>query len=134
MSDVDGRLDPFDYRLPKEAIARFPPEERDGGRLLVSTPSGWVDGSVRDLVKQFSEGDVLVVNYTRVLSARMFAQRETGGRVELLLLNSGQGPIEAMVRPSRKIRVGECLNLLDRDGDSTSFSATVGEATLGGGR
>jgi len=134
MGDSDPRLDPFDYVLPDGAIARFPPTDRDGGRLLRGTGLGWVDGVIGDMVDGFSAGDVLVVNDTRVLSARIFGRRETGGRVEMLLLGLGPGPIPAMVRPSRKLAVGEVISVVDRDGDSTPYTATMGPAVRGGAR
>lgn len=134
MSEADSRLDPFDYRLPKEAIARFPPEQRDGGRLLMATEKGWVDGRISDLVQSFSSGDVLVVNDTRVLSARLYGCRQTGGRVEVLLLGTGDGSVPAMVRPSRKLSVGESIALFGRDGQPTDYTVTMGEVGTGGSR
>jgi S-adenosylmethionine:tRNA ribosyltransferase-isomerase len=134
MGDNDPRLDPFDYRLPPEAIARTPPERRDGGRLLYTHGGRWTEGQVPDLVDVFSPGDVLVVNDTRVLSARMFGHRKSGGRVELLLLEPGPGPVSAMVRPGRKIGEGESISLLSRAGAPTSLTACVGGPTVGGAR
>ena len=134
MGETDPRLEPYDYRLPPELIARHPPECRDGGRLLHSRDGQWIDGVIPDIVSAFAPGDVLVVNDTRVLSARMFGHRSTGGRVELLLLESGPGPILAMVRPSKKVRKGEIIALQSREGGPTVHTACVGGSTSGGGR
>ena len=134
MGDTDPRLDPYDYRLPPEAIARNPPACRDGGRLLFSKGRDWIDGLIPDLVSAFAPGDVLVVNDTRVLSARMYGHRSTGGRVELLLLEPGPGPVSAMIRPSKKVREGEVISLISRDGATTPHTVCVGAPTSGGAR
>ena len=134
MGDIDPRLALYDYRLPPEAIARTPPPSRDGGRLLYRRGGCWVDGHIPDLVSTFNSGDVLVVNDTRVLSARMYGHRSTGGRVELLLLGPGPGAVSAMVRPSKKIAEGEVIQLVSRDGSPSAHSACVGPPTLGGAR
>jgi S-adenosylmethionine:tRNA ribosyltransferase-isomerase len=122
MESDDPRLTPFSFELPPGAIARVPPVERDGGRLLRAVGHRWHDGPIRGLVEAFSEGDVLVVNDTRVLRARLFGRRQTGGRVELLLI----GLDMAMVRPSRRIKDGERVLLLLRDGSPSIHSVTVG--------
>jgi len=82
------RLDDFDYLLPQERIAQHPCEPRDASRLLVLDPDG--DGlrhsRFADLPGRLESGDLLVFNDTRVLPARLVGHKETGGRVELLLL------------------------------------------------
>jgi len=112
---VEARLAPYDYALPSERIAFRPPAQRDGGRLLVAAGSGWRDSVVRDLPSLLAPGDVLVVNDTRVLSARLRARRATGGAVELLLLEDQGLEVPAMVRPGRKLKDGEILTILDGD-------------------
>jgi len=134
MGDNDPRLDPYDYRLPPDAIARTPPEHRDGGRMLHARDGAWVDAAIPDLLNMFAPGDVLVVNDTRVLNARMYGHRRTGGRVELLLLEPGPGPVSAMVRPGKKIREGEAISLVSRDGEPTGHTACVGGPAPGGAR
>ena len=78
----------FDYYLPPEAIAQTPVEPRDSSRLLVlKRSSGELEhGYFYDLGKYLHAGDLLVVNRTRVIPARLFAHKPTGGRVEILLL------------------------------------------------
>ena len=78
----------FDYHLPPERIAQTPVEPRDASRLLVfSRRSGTLEHSVFSQIGQYLHpGDILVVNQTRVIPARIFAHKDTGGRVELLLI------------------------------------------------
>jgi S-adenosylmethionine:tRNA ribosyltransferase-isomerase len=102
------------YDLPEHAIAQRPVEPRDAARLLVDRgPSGAVDHLyVRDLPQLLQCGDLLVVNDTRVLPARLGLRRNTGGQVEVLLLerrNDAATRWAALVRPSRKIAVDEIV-------------------------
>jgi len=78
----------FDYHLPESSIGQTPAEPRDSSRLLVlHRDSGEVEHRIfRDLSLFLHPGDLLVLNRTRVIPARIFAKKETGGRVELLLL------------------------------------------------
>ena len=114
------RLSDIDYDLPEELIAQHPVEPRDSARLLDATTlgtSGLAHRRVSDLVDLVREGDLLVVNETRVLPARLDLRRHTGGRVEVLLLEAlddSDERWEALARPGRKIRDGE--ELLDADG------------------
>jgi S-adenosylmethionine:tRNA ribosyltransferase-isomerase len=107
------RLDEFDYELPAERIAQVPIEPRDAARLLVdrgSTPPE--HRTVAELPDLLRPGDVVVVNETRVIPARLRLQRETGGAAEVLLLepqDPGRRHWEALVRPARKLRAGEEL-------------------------
>ena len=107
------RLDDIDYHLPAELIAQQPIEPRDSARLLVDLGGrGIAHEHVTDIVNHVNEGDVLVVNHTRVMHARLQLQRESGGRVEVLMLReqSGSSDWEALVRPGGKIRAGEVLS------------------------
>ena len=102
------------YDLPEHAIAQRPVEPRDAARLLVDRgPSkGGEHRHVRDLPQLLQRGDLLVVNDTRVLPARLGLHRITGGQVEVLLLerrNDTATRWAALVRPSRKIAVGEVV-------------------------
>ncbi|MCQ3938649.1 MAG: tRNA preQ1(34) S-adenosylmethionine ribosyltransferase-isomerase QueA [Chloroflexi bacterium] len=78
----------FDYRLPESSIAQAPVEPRDSSRLLVlNRQTGGVEHRIfRDIRDYLQAGDLLVLNQTRVIPARIFARKETGGKVELLLL------------------------------------------------
>ena len=113
------RLSDFDYDLPEELIAQTPPTERDGGRLLlVERATGLLtDLTVRDLPTLLRAPDVIVVNNTRVLPARLQGKRATGGAVEILLLNRiGAGHWEALGKPGRKLQPGTGFALVSRDG------------------
>ncbi|MHB1135677.1 MAG: tRNA preQ1(34) S-adenosylmethionine ribosyltransferase-isomerase QueA [Coriobacteriia bacterium] len=104
------RTDDFDYELPSGLIAQHPAEPRDSCRLLVlDRASGQIDHrSFRDVLEYLHPGDVLVVNETRVLPARLHgAKDETGGAVEVLLLRKEYGDTwECLVKPGRRLKPG----------------------------
>jgi S-adenosylmethionine:tRNA ribosyltransferase-isomerase len=104
------RVDEFDYSLPQELIAQVPLERRDESRLLVLDRStGRTEHKRFHDVKEFLRpGDVLVVNDTRVIPARMHGRRKTGGKVEVLLLRDlGGDDWECLVKPGQKVRTGD---------------------------
>ena len=77
----------FDFELAEELIAQYPAPERDGGRLLLldGETGGYCDKSFSDLIALVNPGDLLVFNDTRVIPARLFGRKATGGRVEVLV-------------------------------------------------
>ena len=101
----------FDYDLPAEAIAQHPASPRDAARLLVDDAGGRVrHRTVADVPSLVRPGDVVVVNTTRVLPARLRLRKDSGGEVEVLLLErTAVGPWEALVRPGRRVRPGTRL-------------------------
>lgn len=103
----------FDYELPEAAIAQRPVEPRDRARLLVDRGADADPGHrvVADLASMVGPGDVVVVNTTRVLPARLRLRKPTGGAVEVFLLEErdGDGGWEALVRPGRKVAPGTRL-------------------------
>jgi S-adenosylmethionine:tRNA ribosyltransferase-isomerase len=107
------RLDDFDYQLPDDRIAQSPVEPRDAARLLVDQGSGApLHRRVHDLLEFLRPDDLLVVNDSRVIPARLRLLRTTGGAAEALLLDpldTDRRTWEAMMRPARKLRVGEEL-------------------------
>ncbi len=103
--------DDLDYELPPTAIAQAPFEPRDAARLLVDHGDQVSHLRVSDLPELVGPGDVVVVNDTRVLPARLRLRRATGGAVEVLLLHErDDGDWEALVRPSRRLRLGEVVS------------------------
>lgn len=99
----------FDFPLPDAAIAQQPVEPRDTARMLVDRGAG-VDPThllVADLPSLVGPGDLLVVNDTRVLPARLHLNKPSGGAVEVLLLDEiSPGHWEALVRPGRRVAPG----------------------------
>ena len=103
-------LDAFDYALPDEAIAQTPCEPRDAARLLDALDAEVNHRQVRDLPQLVGPGDVIVVNDTRVIPARLALKKHTGGAAEVMLLDAlDDGSWRALVRPSRRIKPGTVL-------------------------
>ncbi|MCU1496438.1 MAG: S-adenosylmethionine:tRNA ribosyltransferase-isomerase [Acidimicrobiales bacterium] len=125
----------LDYVLPAEAIAQVPVEPRDAARLLVDRGAGRAPShaTVADLPDLLDAGDVLVVNDTRVIPARLQLRKPTGGAVEVLLLERRpEGHWEALVRPGRRVAPGTVLSpLAPGAGDVT---VEVGEVLGDDGR
>jgi S-adenosylmethionine:tRNA ribosyltransferase-isomerase len=106
----------FDFHLPPELIAQDPLPERDASRLLVlDRATGAVQHrQFRDLPDLLRPGDLVVVNRSRVLRARLLGQRAKGGEAEILLVRDrGEGRWEAMVRPGRHLRPGQRVTIDD---------------------
>jgi len=94
----------FDYDLPAHAIAQKPIMPRDSARLLDAR--SLTDYSFSDLPNLLRPNDVVVVNNTRVRAARLIGRKETGGAVELLLLDRQDEDWTALIRPARRVRAG----------------------------
>lgn len=121
--------DALDYELPPEAIAQAPVEPRDSARLLVDRGPGEEPAHLGfpDLVGLLGPGDVLVLNETKVLPARLELSKETGARVEVVVLEmAADGWWEALVRPGRRVPPGTVVV-------SDALAVEVG-ADLGDGR
>ena len=115
-------LSDFDFDLPPERIAQLPLPDRSASRLLHVTPAGLVDRQFADIIDQLVPGDLLVMNDTRVLKARFFGVKETGGQVEVLVervLDSRT--VLAQVRASKSPKPGNVIRLAD------AFNVTTGE-------
>ena len=106
-------LSDIDYELPEKLIAQHPVEPRDSARLLVATNRDQVEHKpMTDLVDMLEPGDVMVVNDTRVLPARLSLHRKTGGAAEVLLLEQRSSDFrlwEALVKPASKLKPDEML-------------------------
>jgi len=103
------KLSEFDYSLPKELIAQYPAEKRDACRLMVlDRASGKIEHKIfEDIADHFKPDDLLVLNDTKVIPARLFGKRKSGGKVELFLLEKKNPTCEALVRPGARIKDGE---------------------------
>lgn len=125
------RLDEFDYDLPEERIAQVPVEPRDSARLLVDLGRAPpAHRHVADLPSLLRPGDLLVINETRVIPARLRLRRASGGAAEVLLLeplSPDRRTWEALIRPARRLREGETL--VGADGTEV---ATIGARTPAG--
>jgi len=107
-------LDDFDYHLPPERIAQAPLARRSASRLLVMRGPSLEDRGIGDLPELLAPGDLLVMNDTRVLHARLFGRKDTGGQVEVLVERPLDGnDVLAQVRASKPPKPGSHLRLED---------------------
>lgn len=121
----------FDYELPEELIAQTPAEPRDSSRLLVYDRENKTteDKIFRDIADYLKAGDVLVVNNTKVIPARLYALTERGAVVEVLLLKRyDMTSWEVLMRPGKKGKIGTKMKINDR------LSLTVRDVTETGER
>ena len=119
-------LSDFDFNLPPELIAQMPLPERSASRLLEVNGTQLTDRHFADIVDLLSPGDLLVFNDTRVLKARFFGVKETGGKVEVLVErvlanNDNERSVHAQVRASKSPPAGTRIRLAD------AFDVIVGE-------
>ncbi|MBI2907763.1 MAG: tRNA preQ1(34) S-adenosylmethionine ribosyltransferase-isomerase QueA [Chloroflexi bacterium] len=127
----------FEYCLPPGCIAQTPVEPRDSSRLMVLSRA---DASMEhrrfhDIVDLLRPGDVLVCNDSRVIPARLWGRKETGGKVEILLLRRlEEGRWETLVRPGRKVAVGARLYIGNGAGNGRWAQGEVLERTAHGTR
>jgi S-adenosylmethionine:tRNA ribosyltransferase-isomerase len=104
----------FFYHLPQDLIARYPMDQRDGSRLLLlDRTSGAVDEDIFSNLQQYLRpGDLIIMNDTRVIPARLFGRKESGGRVELFLLrrvNGGNNCWECLIKSSKRFHGRQCI-------------------------
>ncbi|MEY3844727.1 MAG: hypothetical protein RL293_1149 [Bacteroidota bacterium] len=130
------KLSEFDFDLPEELIANYPSENRDESRLMViHRETGLIEHKLfKDVLDYFSEGDVMIMNNTRVFPARMYGNKEkTGAKIEVFLLrelNRESLLWDVLVDPARKIRIGNKLYF----GEDDSLVAEVIDNTTSRGR
>lgn len=133
MSEKHLTTEDFDYDLPQELIAQTPLKERDQSRLLVldSKTGKYQDDYFYNVIDRLNPGDALVMNDSRVMPARLYGVKpETGGHVEVLLLNNTNGDNwETLVKPAKRAKVGTEISF----GDG-KLTATVTEELEHGGR
>lgn len=130
------KLSHFNFNLPEELLAEFPTENRDESRLMVvHRKTGLIEHKLfKDIIDYFDDGDVMVLNNTKVFPARLYGNKEkTGARIEVFLLrelNAEQRLWDVLVDPARKIRIGNKLYF----GDDDSLVAEVIDNTTSRGR
>ncbi len=118
----------FEYDLPPDLIAHYPAKPRDASRLLVLPPGGGLDHRrFRDLPGLLQRGDLLVVNDTRVVRARLLGTRPGGGQAEVFLLRPSpeEGLWEAYVKPGKRLKPGVAVGL--GNGRGVEIVATLDE-------
>jgi len=115
-------LSDFDFTLPSELIAQLPLPDRSASRLLHVNDGQMIDRNFADITDQFSAGDLLVFNDTRVLKARLLGAKATGGKIEVLIERVlDEHNALAQVRASKSPPTGSTMRLAD------AFDVTVGE-------
>ncbi len=130
------KLSHFNFDLPKDLLAEYPSENRDEARLMVvHRETGEIEHRLfKDVIDYFDEGDVMVLNNTKVFPARLYGNKEkTGARIEVFLLrelNAEQRLWDVLVDPARKIRIGNKLYF----GEDESLVAEVIDNTTSRGR
>lgn len=121
-------LSDFDFSLPPELIAQHPTAERSASRLLDGRQSPPVDRIFRDLPSLLQPGDLMVFNDTQVIKARLFGEKASGGKVELLVERVLHGPgheVVAHMKVSKKPPVGATLHMYASGSTQTAFTATL---------
>lgn len=129
------RTSDFDYQLPEELIAQSPPEKRGDSRMLVldARTGDCKVGMFSDIVNYFQPGDTLVRNDTRVIRARLFAKKETGARIEIMLLRPGADPDvwECYMKPGKRAPEGTVLELLKEETPSGHHVRVIAKSEEG---
>jgi S-adenosylmethionine:tRNA ribosyltransferase-isomerase len=119
-------LSDFDFDLPENLIAQHPAPQRTASRLLDGTGASSVDRIFKDLPTLLRAGDLMVFNDTKVINARLFGEKATGGKLELLIERVlGGNQVAAHMRVSKKPEVGATVKLVCAPGCEDGLSATL---------
>jgi len=136
IKETDFFLDSYDYKLPKNLIAQQPREPRGTSRMMVinSAESKFIHTSFSNLPEYLGKGDLLVMNRTGVFPARLFARRKTGGRIEVFLLRreDKKSVWQVLIKPSRKINIGEELDLFGETEFTSDWDKQASKTTRTG--
>ena len=123
------KTDDFDYYLPEELIAQVPLEHRESSRLLVldKNNGNMIDDRFYDIVNYLNRGDVLVLNDTKVMPARIIGVKsDTGAVIEVLLLkNINEDRWECLVKPAKRVKIGTTITF--GDGQLKCICTKIGE-------
>ena len=120
-------LNLFDYDLPPERIAQTPIAHRDQSKLLLlNKTSGEIEHKAfKSILDYLRPGDILVANNSRVIPARLYGRKETGGKVEILLLEQHTDESWRGLVGGKKIREGTVINLINPDEQLSGITATI---------
>lgn len=125
------KLSSYNYELPESHIARYPAKKRDASKLLrLNKDTGEIESNIfTDIVKEFNEGDLLLLNDTKVFPSRFFGKKDTGAKIELLVLDNmgSERDWRALSRPYKRLSEGTVIHI------DENFSAEVVEK-LGDGK
>ena len=128
MNKQKFNLSSYDFKIPKELIAQEPTWPRDGCRLLILDRKNKAikEGTFGDIISYFKKGDVLVLNNTKVIKARLEAQKETGAKLEILLLREVKERCwEVLIKPSRRVRLGDIILFKDQAAKAKIINKTA---------
>ncbi len=120
----------YDYKISSELIAQEPVTPRDNCRLLILQQNNKKirEGIFKDVVEFLEDGDVLVLNNTKVIKARIMGRKKSGGKIEVLVLKKKEKGIwEALVKPGKRARVNDTIIF-----DKGNFTAEIIDKTSGG--
>ncbi len=132
------KLSQFNFDLPENLIAEYPAENRDESRLMVlHKDTGEIEHKIfKNIIDYFDEGDTFIFNNTKVFPARLFGKKEkTGAGIEVFLLrelNARHKLWDVLVDPARKIRVGNKLYFVDREGNERLAAEVIDNTTSRG--
>ena len=132
MIDDIFNVSQYDFKIPKSLIAQEPASPRDSCQLLIldRKDSSLKTRTFRDIVDYLREGDVLVLNNTKVIRAKLKAKRSSGAKLEILLLQEKEAGVwEVLVKPGKRARVGETINFEGGD-----YKAKIIDKTASGSR
>ena len=107
----------FDYNLPEELIAQMPAQSRETSRMLVmDKKTGSLEHKVfADATEYFKKGDVLILNNTKVIPARLIGYKDTGARIEVFLLKNPQDKLwECLIKPAKRAKEGNIIEFSDQ--------------------
>jgi len=128
VEDNRMKLSDFDYNLPDELIAQYPSQSREESRLIIfgRGHGGIKETRFSNIARYLRVGDLLVINDSEVIPARIYGRKPTGARIEIFLIRqTGRGIWTALVKPSKRIREGDRI-LVGKDSDSVVIVREVG--------
>lgn len=105
----------FDYELPEELIAQTPAQKREMSKMLVLGRNGNIEHKhFFDIVDYLDENDVLILNNTKVIPARLYGYKDTGAKIEIFLLKQKENKQwEVLIKPSKRVKDGTVVNISD---------------------